>query len=27
MVLDGVLLAFAVWRNLPDVPLGAYLAP
>jgi len=27
MVLGGVVLAFAVWRNLPDVPLGAYLAP
>jgi hypothetical protein len=27
MVLGGVLLAFAVWRNLPALPLGAYLAP
>jgi hypothetical protein len=27
LVLGGVLLAFALCRNLPDVPLGAYLAP
>jgi Protein of unknown function (DUF2752) len=27
LVLGGVLLAFAMWRNLPGLPLGAYLAP
>ena len=27
LVLGFVLLVFAVWRNVPEVPLGAYLAP
>jgi hypothetical protein len=27
LVLGAVLVAFALWRNLPAAPLGAYLAP
>jgi Protein of unknown function (DUF2752) len=27
LVVGGVLLAFAVWRNVPALPLGAYLGP
>jgi len=27
LLLGGVLLAFTVWRNLPGLPLSAFLAP
>jgi Protein of unknown function (DUF2752) len=27
LLLGAVLLAFAIWRNVPGLPLGAYLAP